>query len=327
MEPDYHSDQDLTSDDEGSASSTGTCGDRCHQLASQYRQILDQIMMIRPYDHYPWATDLEKKNQGELLVAIVEAVARLLLDHLDVPDFQASWFVETSQLFWRYAKWIKEDGPEGEYELAQRITIYHCRATIYQQERELAKARLYYRKCQALATCLPHQLLLQDQASQFIQDHPLLTLNLLSSPASPTSSSPPSLLLPSTSSSAASSSASSPLPAATLSSPLLSSYRSSLSKDLQASVVPGSNISSSTTLVSSSVYHYSASVRRPGMSPTPSSISLSSGSSIASVKSCGQCGLEKIAMPVCAKCKSQRYCSLKCMKSHQPAHALLCQKP
>ncbi|SAM00370.1 hypothetical protein [Absidia glauca] len=62
------------------------------------------------------------------------------------------------------------------------------------------------------------------------------------------------------------------------------------------------------------------------VSSTPSSVSVSSSSSLPFLTHCGYCGMEKKAMPVCAKCKSQRYCSSRCLKDHQSTHALVCQK-
>lgn len=54
-----------------------------------------------------------------------------------------------------------------------------------------------------------------------------------------------------------------------------------------------------------------------------SSSSLSSDSSLVT---CTACGLEKSYMPVCSKCKSQPYCSIRCMKSHSSIHSQTCQK-
>ncbi|KAI9475564.1 MAG: hypothetical protein EXX96DRAFT_573805 [Benjaminiella poitrasii] len=53
--------------------------------------------------------------------------------------------------------------------------------------------------------------------------------------------------------------------------------------------------------------------------------SFSSFASSSSSMTCSNCGIEKRGMPVCSKCKSQYYCSLHCLKSHQPIHHLECR--
>ncbi|KAG2216068.1 hypothetical protein INT45_010637 [Circinella minor] len=61
-------------------------------------------------------------------------------------------------------------------------------------------------------------------------------------------------------------------------------------------------------------------------SRTMSVSSYSTNSSYASSTSsnCSHCGIEKRAMPVCARCKSQAYCSNKCRMAHQPIHQREC---
>ncbi|KAI7861069.1 hypothetical protein BDC45DRAFT_493457 [Circinella umbellata] len=61
-------------------------------------------------------------------------------------------------------------------------------------------------------------------------------------------------------------------------------------------------------------------------SRTMSVSSYSTNSSYASSTSsnCSHCGIEKRAMPVCARCKSQTYCSNKCRMAHQPIHQREC---
>ena len=61
-------------------------------------------------------------------------------------------------------------------------------------------------------------------------------------------------------------------------------------------------------------------------SRTMSVSSYSTNSSYASSTSsnCSHCGIEKRAMPVCARCKSQAYCSNKCRMAHQPVHQREC---
>ncbi|KAI9311681.1 hypothetical protein BX666DRAFT_916944 [Dichotomocladium elegans] len=56
-----------------------------------------------------------------------------------------------------------------------------------------------------------------------------------------------------------------------------------------------------------------------------SSCSSSSSSSRSSTRSnCSHCGKEKRGMPVCAKCKAQAYCSLRCLHAHSLEHNKTC---
>ncbi|KAI8065384.1 uncharacterized protein B0P05DRAFT_215582 [Gilbertella persicaria] len=57
--------------------------------------------------------------------------------------------------------------------------------------------------------------------------------------------------------------------------------------------------------------------QRPRLPSRTSSVS--SGASSSSM-SCGNCGIEKRGMPVCSRCKSQSYCSIRCLKAHKPIH-------
>lgn len=52
--------------------------------------------------------------------------------------------------------------------------------------------------------------------------------------------------------------------------------------------------------------------------------STSTSGSNTSFSACSNCGLEKMNMPVCAKCKTQPYCSVRCMKSHKSIHESIC---
>ncbi|ORZ03636.1 hypothetical protein BCR43DRAFT_483689 [Syncephalastrum racemosum] len=51
----------------------------------------------------------------------------------------------------------------------------------------------------------------------------------------------------------------------------------------------------------------------------------SSESSTSSPRSCGQCGAERRVMPVCARCRTQAYCSRRCLTEHQPVHKTTCR--
>ena len=69
------------------------------------------------------------------------------------------------------------------------------------------------------------------------------------------------------------------------------------------------------------------SARSMSVSSYRSSSSSQSGSSFNSTSSatCARCGVEKRAMPVCAKCKAQAYCSIRCLKAHQTVHQESCR--
>ncbi|KAI9482620.1 hypothetical protein BDB00DRAFT_943223 [Zychaea mexicana] len=55
-----------------------------------------------------------------------------------------------------------------------------------------------------------------------------------------------------------------------------------------------------------------------------SSCATSSSYASSTSSSCSHCGVEKRAMPVCARCKAQVYCSNKCRMAHQPIHQREC---
>ncbi|KAI8096424.1 uncharacterized protein BX664DRAFT_355790 [Halteromyces radiatus] len=62
-------------------------------------------------------------------------------------------------------------------------------------------------------------------------------------------------------------------------------------------------------------------------SVTGSSASSSSSSSYGSiVMVCSYCSIEKRSMPVCARCKSQSYCGLKCLKLDKDRHLAECHR-
>ncbi|KAI8339907.1 hypothetical protein BC941DRAFT_418898 [Chlamydoabsidia padenii] len=193
-----------------------------------------------------------------LTLELVWQMTKMLMEHMETRLYHPlGWFGIMAHDLYQYAKWLKEDREEGQVENAIRITIYHCRAAIHQQEGDLIKAKLYYQKCLALSTEYETQQSLQHTASLFVSQQPL-TVSTIGGDYSYFSI-PPSLRSPSSS-----------------------------------------------------------------ISSTPSSIS--SSGSLSLMSPCGHCGIEKKAMPVCAKCKSQRYCSSKCLKDHRSAHALVCQK-
>ena len=56
-----------------------------------------------------------------------------------------------------------------------------------------------------------------------------------------------------------------------------------------------------------------------------STSSSSASSSASSSSSCGNCGVEKRSMPVCARCKAKPYCSSRCLVAHKVAHERECK--
>ncbi|KAG1052244.1 hypothetical protein G6F43_005610 [Rhizopus delemar] len=60
---------------------------------------------------------------------------------------------------------------------------------------------------------------------------------------------------------------------------------------------------------------------RPCLPSRTSSVS-SKGST--AHKTCSNCGREKRGMPVCSRCKSQFYCTVRCLQEHKPIHDLEC---
>ncbi|KAI9010416.1 hypothetical protein CLU79DRAFT_773694 [Phycomyces nitens] len=59
-------------------------------------------------------------------------------------------------------------------------------------------------------------------------------------------------------------------------------------------------------------------------SRTSSVSSRSLASSSSSSTSCSSCGKEKRVMPVCAKCKTQSYCGMACLKADKVKHSAYC---
>ncbi|GAA5805113.1 hypothetical protein HPULCUR_010626 [Helicostylum pulchrum] len=220
------------------------------------------------------------------LFDLIWRMTNLVLSHRETSKYQyLSWFgIVTSEL-WEFAKRLKEesyqcdlhvpmmlvktsssssssssgesdggsgseyDDNEESYRRSIRITIYNCRALVYEQSSEFSQAIIYYRKC---ASVRPTPF----ESQQHLQQSALLAIQRLLQlfPAAPPKQRP--------------------------------TYSSFRSFD-----------SASTTT-------------------TSSSSSISSRSSMC----CSQCGIEKLAMPVCAKCKVQPYCSVRCMKSHKSVH-------
>ncbi|KAI8092031.1 hypothetical protein BDF21DRAFT_410784 [Thamnidium elegans] len=219
------------------------------------------------------------------LFDLIWRMTNLVLSHRETSKHQyLNWFGMVTSELWEFAKRLKEesyecdlhvpmlvntssssssgesdsgseyDDDEESYRRSIRITIYNCRALVYEQSNEFSQAIIYYRKC---ASVRPTPF----ESQQHLQQSALLAIQRLQKLS----------------------------PAPVLKQrPTYSSFRSFDSAS------------------------------------TSSASSTSSRSSIC----CSQCGIEKLAMPVCAKCKVQPYCSVRCMKSHKSVHAsVCCSKP
>ncbi|KAI7885960.1 uncharacterized protein EV154DRAFT_521637 [Mucor mucedo] len=220
---------------------------------------------------------------------LVWRMTNLVLSHRETSKYQyLSWYEMITLELWEFAKQLKDESyecdqhiptyganikrgsidsvtsdtsynedanDEENYRRAIRITIYNCRALVYEQSSELNQAIIYYRKC---ASVRPTPF----EPQQFLQKSALDSMQRLirSFPQSPISRQRPS-------------------------------YSGFMSSD---------SLSTSTTTSSSSSV-----VSRSPMN-------------------CSHCGIEKITMPVCAKCKVQPYCSIRCMKSHKDTHSSVC---
>lgn len=220
---------------------------------------------------------------------LVWRMTNLVLSHRETSKYQyLRWYELITLELWEFAKQLKdesyecdqhipttigiqkkrgsidsihsdstlEDGNEEEnYRRAIRITIYNCRALVYEQSSELHQAMIYYRKC---ASVRPTPF----EPQQYLQKSALESMQRLVRTL--------------------------PLSSQQLKRPI---YQGFMSSD---------SLSTSTT--------------------TSSSSSVVSRSPI----NCSHCGIEKMTMPVCAKCKVQPYCSLRCMKSHKDTHSSVC---
>ena len=245
--------------------------------------------------YYMSALRYARENEPVLcnndLFDLVWRMTNLVTAHRETSKYQyLSWFDLIATELWSFAKQLKEESyecdlhiptggvykrgsmdssnsdnssvysesDEGSYRRAIRITIYNCRALVYEQSNELNQAIIYYRKCAAVRPT-PFESQQHTQQSALAAMHRLLQS----------------------------------LPAPPLLKQRSSSYYST---------ILGSESASSSTTVSSA----------------------SSSASIKVNMSCSGCGIEKSVMPVCAKCKAQPYCSVRCMKSHASIHASVC---
>jgi hypothetical protein len=252
----------------------------CDVVAGYYMTVLKYA---REKEHIPCNGDL---------FDLVLRMTNLVLAHRETRKYQyLSWFDMITTELWEFAKQLKEESQEcdlhiptqgvfkrgsvdslasdnsdssGEseneeenYRRAIRITIYNCRALVYEQSNEINQAIIYYRKCASVRPTPFEQ-------QQHFQHTALAAMQRLiqSAPLSPTLK--------------------------------------------QRPIYYSAFMSSDSTCTSGTV---------------------SSASSLTSSKSnmcCSQCGIEKWMMPVCAKCKTQPYCSVRCMKSHKSIHDSVC---
>lgn len=220
------------------------------------------------------------------LFQLVSEMINLILSHRETSKYQSLvWFDLLTAELWELAKQLKEESFENDiyipmdgiakrgsvdssasqeseeleledeeemFKRAIRTSIYHCRAVVCEQHKDVEQAIVYYRKCASVRPTI-------FESQQNMQKHALTSMRRLIS-----------------------------------------------------SEVTSRPISTLKT--------------RPTWSSTYSSDSASSSIRTLSTFICSNCSIEKQTMPVCAKCKIQPYCSIRCMKSHKSVHELTCSK-
>jgi hypothetical protein len=233
---------------------------QCHIVCGYYMKALK------------YAREQEPVVCNQDLFELVSEMINLVLSHRETSTYQLlPWFDMLTLELWDFAKQLKEESIENDlfipasgiirqdsidsdedeeddeevYKRAIRVSIYHCRALVSEQHKDMEQALVYYRKCASVRpTVFEPQPSLQKNAFSALQrlhsTRPTLTLKHRSSSA-----------------------------------------------------------------YSSDSHSYSSSQ---------------------SFLFCSNCGTEKQRMPVCAKCKIQPYCSVRCMKSHKSTHELTCSK-
>ncbi|KAI9483937.1 MAG: hypothetical protein EXX96DRAFT_560242 [Benjaminiella poitrasii] len=251
----------------------------CDIVASYYINALRLCKEVEP---------IECTNE---LLNLVWKITNLVLAHQETSMHRhLSWFDTITLELWKLAKQLKGESYENDlhiplnddhafqkrdsidsvasdnysineehYRRAIRITIYNCRALVYEQSNIIQQAIVYYRKC---ASVRPTATFESQQRSA------LAAMRRLS-----TSSQSPS------------------------------SKRK--------------NISFSTMVV----YHDYSSSDSISSRATKSSGSLPLEDPLVS---CSNCGIEKVTMPICARCKIQPYCSIRCLNSHKVTHNTFC---
>lgn len=144
---------------------------------------------------------------------------------------------------------VTDEDDEENYRRAIRITIYNCRALVYEQSNDLNQAIIYYRKC---ASVRPTPF----EPQQHLQQSALNAMHRLISQTS--------------------------------------------TNQIKTPVNSTFSISSSESSVSTSK---------------------------STLMTCNNCAIEKMFMPVCSRCKSQSYCSVRCIRAHQSVHSQTCTPP
>ncbi|ORE00992.1 hypothetical protein BCV72DRAFT_218116 [Rhizopus microsporus var. microsporus] len=248
----------------------------CIRLASQVNTKHDANGCYRcdlVASYYMTALKIAREQEpiicNQDLFQLVSEMINLILSHRETSKYQSlAWFDLLTAELWELAKQLKEESfendlyiPMDELELedeeemfkrAIRTSIYHCRAVVCEQHKDVEQAIVYYRKCASVRPAV-------FESQQNMQKHALTSMRRLIS-----------------------------------------------------SEVPSRPISTLKT--------------RPTWSSTYSSDSASSSIRTLSTFICSNCSIEKQTMPVCAKCKIQPYCSIRCMKSHKSVHELTCSK-
>ncbi|KAI8647644.1 hypothetical protein BD408DRAFT_408263 [Parasitella parasitica] len=252
---------------------------RCDLIAGYYMTALK------------YARESEPIQCNKDLFDLTWQMTNLVLSHRETSTYQyLHWFDLITAELWEFAKQLKEESferdlhvsavmPFGErnsvdslvsetgssggdeheeeiYRRAIRITVYNCRALVFEQSNEVNQAILYYRKC---ASVRPTPF----EPQQHLQRSALATIQRLMEASRP-------------------------------------------------SIKHKNTFSSTFTFESSS------------SSSTSSSVSSSSNSH---TTTCSYCGIEKSVMPVCSRCKSQPYCSVRCVKAHKLVHQTSCCPP
>ncbi|KAI9011852.1 hypothetical protein CLU79DRAFT_771602 [Phycomyces nitens] len=223
----------------------------CHGCDAVAAQYLKAIRFVRQNEPIQCSSDL---------LQLVCKIADLALSHTKASHHEyLNWSEIMLQDLWDFGKQLKDESHEAslyptlgdqyqarlcgqdDYRRAIRITIYSCRANVYEQLKDVPRAMAYYRKCLAISAPFDDQENIQDCARAAMAAN-------------------------------------------------------GISEDVD-------------------------SMGRPAIGSSSSSFSSVSSSSSAS---CANCGIEKRAMPICAKCKTQAYCSARCLVSHKPIHEPSC---
>ena len=146
-----------------------TACQRCDAVADHYLTALERTMTYHSEAGVYCSADL---------LELVSQMCQMVLEHAFYPQ-DSWWFHPLTKTLWDFAKQLKdesvgsdhhvvttlqpasiiiaEDEDEEEnndeqeaYRRAIRITVYHCRAHVYQRHRELERASVYFRKCVAV---------------------------------------------------------------------------------------------------------------------------------------------------------------------------------